>query len=46
MMNNNAEIVIDTPMPVIMTGKHGNGVLISEEDFRAIQETLEPFPIL
>ena len=26
--------------PVIITGKRGSGVLISEEDFAAIQETL------
>jgi len=26
--------------PIIITGKRGNAVLISEEDWRAIQETL------
>ena len=26
--------------PVLITGKRGNAVLISEEDWRAIQETL------
>ncbi len=26
--------------PVLITGKRSNGVLISEEDWRAIQETL------
>lgn len=37
---NIAETVINTHEPFIMTGKHGNVVLISEADFRAIQETL------
>lgn len=26
--------------PLLITGRHGNSVLISEEDWRAIQETL------
>ncbi len=26
--------------PIYVTGKHGNAVIISEEDWRAIQETL------
>jgi len=26
--------------PIVITGKRGSGVLISEEDFAAIQETL------
>lgn len=35
-----AQTTIDTHEPVVMTSKHGNVVLISEEDFKAIQETL------
>lgn len=31
---------IESHEPVIMTGKHGNVVLLSEEDFKSIQETL------
>ena len=30
----------DSHEPVIITGKRGNAVLISEEDWRAIQETM------
>ena len=26
--------------PILITGKHGNAVLVSEDDWRAIQETL------
>ena len=26
--------------PIIITGKHGNAVLISEDDWRAVQETI------
>lgn len=37
---NIAQTAIETHEPVIMTGKHGNVVLLSEEDFKAIQETL------
>ena len=29
----------DIDEPVIITGKHGNKVMISEEDWRAIEET-------
>ena len=31
---------IDTHEPIYITSKHGNVVVISEDDFRAIQETL------
>ena len=31
---------IDTNEPIVITGKRGNAVLISEEDWRSIQETL------
>ncbi|HLX64917.1 MAG TPA: type II toxin-antitoxin system Phd/YefM family antitoxin [Planctomycetota bacterium] len=34
------EEVASSHEPVQITGKHANGVLISEEDWRAIQETL------
>ena len=34
------ERVQESHEPVIITGKRGSGVLISEEDFAAIQETL------
>jgi len=37
---NVAQTAIDTHEPVVITSKHGNVVLISEEDFKAIQETL------
>ena len=30
----------ETHEPLIITGKRGNAVLLSEEDWRAIQETL------
>ena len=26
--------------PILITGKHGNAVLVSEEDWRSIEETL------
>jgi antitoxin YefM len=29
-----------THVPIVITGKRGNAVLLSEEDWRAIQETL------
>ncbi len=32
--------VQETHEPVCITSKHGSGILISEEDFSAIQETL------
>jgi prevent-host-death family protein len=32
--------VQESHQPVCITGKHGSGILISEEDFAAIQETL------
>jgi antitoxin YefM len=35
-----AQETIESHEPVIMTSKHGNVVLLSEEDFKAIQETL------
>jgi len=31
---------IDTHQPVVITGKRGNAVLVSEEDWNAISETL------
>jgi antitoxin YefM len=34
------EEAVETHEPVYVTSKHGNVVVISEEDFRAIQETL------
>lgn len=34
------EEVIDTHEPVFVTGKKGNVVIISEEDWRSIQETV------
>lgn len=37
---NVAQTTIDTHEPVVMTSKYGNVVLISEEDFKAIQETV------
>lgn len=37
---NIAQTTIETHEPVIMTSKHGNVVLLSEEDFKSIQETL------
>lgn len=35
-----AEAVNYDSVPVLITGKNGNAVLISEEDWNAIQETL------
>jgi PHD/YefM family antitoxin component YafN of YafNO toxin-antitoxin module len=35
-----AQTTIVSHEPVFMTSKHGNVVLLSEEDFRAIQETV------
>jgi antitoxin YefM len=32
--------VSDSHEPVMITGKHANAVLIAEEDWKAIQETL------
>ncbi len=32
--------VADNHQPVVITGKRNNGVLVSEDDWRAIQETL------
>ena len=32
--------VADNHEPVVITGKRNNGVLVSEDDWRAIQETL------
>ena len=29
----------DVDEPIIITGKHGNKVMVSEEDWRAIEET-------
>jgi antitoxin YefM len=34
------EEVIDTHEPIYVTGKKGNVVILSEEDWRSIQETL------
>lgn len=34
--------VNDSHEPVFIAGKRGNAVLVSEEDWRAIQETLYP----
>ncbi|MFA5805734.1 MAG: type II toxin-antitoxin system Phd/YefM family antitoxin [Melioribacteraceae bacterium] len=31
---------IENSEPIIITGKRGNAVLVSEDDWRAIQETL------
>ena len=31
---------LDSHEPIIITGKRGNVVLISEEDYRSIQETI------
>ncbi len=30
----------ETSEPILITGKRGNGVLVSEDDWRSIQETL------
>ena len=32
--------IANTHIPITITGKRGNGVLVSEEDWNAIQETL------
>ena len=32
--------VTDTHQPIVITGKRGNAVLVSEEDWNAISETL------
>ncbi|MBF0353079.1 MAG: type II toxin-antitoxin system Phd/YefM family antitoxin [SAR324 cluster bacterium] len=32
--------VSDSHQPIVITGKRSNGVLISEEDWNAVQETL------
>lgn len=32
--------VADTHQPIVITGKRGNAVLVSEEDWNAISETL------
>ena len=32
--------VVDSREPVLITGKRGNAMLVPEEDWRAIQETL------
>jgi len=32
--------VAESHQPVLITGKRNNGVLVSEDDWRAIQETL------
>ena len=37
---NIAQTAIETHEPVVITSKHGNVVLLSEEDFQAIQKTL------
>ena len=34
------DAVVDSHEPVLITGKRGNAVLISEEDWRAIEETI------
>ena len=31
---------VDTHQPIIITGKRGNAVLVSEEDWKSISETL------
>lgn len=35
-----AQSTIESHQPITLTSKHGNVVLMSEEDFKAIQETL------
>ena len=35
-----AQSVIETHEPVTLTGKKGNIVILSEDDFKSIQETL------
>lgn len=37
---NLAQSVIESHEPVILTGKKGNIVILSEDDFKSIQETL------
>jgi prevent-host-death family protein len=32
--------VADSHQPVLITGKRGNAILVSEEDWRAIEETM------
>ena len=32
-------LINDVDEPVIITGKHGNKIMISEEDWRALEET-------
>jgi antitoxin YefM len=34
------ESVQEDREPVLITGKHGNAILISEEDWRSVEETL------
>ena len=34
------EQVATTHQPVLITGKHANAILISEDDWRAIEETI------
>jgi len=38
---NLAQSIIETHEPMVLTGKHGNIVMLSEEDFQAIQETVQ-----
>ena len=40
MIYDNSTCSLIWPFPVLITGKNGNAVLISEEDWNAIQETL------
>lgn len=37
--------VAESHKPAIITGKRSNGILISEEDWNSIQETLHLLPI-
>ena len=34
------DLARETSVPILITGKRGNGVLVSEDDWRSIQETL------
>ena len=34
------DTVADSHEPILITGKRGNAVLVSEEDWRAIEETI------
>ncbi len=34
------DVVTETHEPILITGKRGNAVLVSEEDWRAIEETV------